>query len=127
MVIARHLLIGVACLYASIAAAVTADELRGAAAEQDHETTQRQGRTDTGSIGSLLPGDSQTSSKYDTDAKTATKKRAARKTAAKKHDAAAASGVGEVYTPPPRSSAVSGGQAIVTDAVNSCLLYTSPS
>lgn len=128
MVIARHLLIGLACLYASIAAAVTADELRGAAAEQDHETTQRQSRTDTGSMGSLLPGDSQTSSKYDTgaqstDSKTAAKKRAARKTAAKKHDAAAASGVGEVYTPPPRSSAVSGGQAIVTDAVNSTVAF----
>jgi len=128
MVILR-LLIGVACLYASSAAAVTADELRGAAAEQDRETTQRQSRTDTGSIGSLLPvdpqktGDPQTSSKYDTDAKTAAKKRAARKTAAKKHDAAAASGVGEVYTPPPRSSAVSGGQAIVTDAVHSTVAF----
>jgi hypothetical protein len=118
MVIARLLLIGVACLYASSAAAVTADELRDAAAEQDRETTQRQGRTDTGSIGSLLPGDPQTSSKYDTGAKTATKK-----PAAKKHDAAAASGVGEVYTPPPRSSAVSGGQAIVTDAVHSNVAF----
>jgi hypothetical protein len=118
MVIARLLLIGVTCLYASSAAAVTADELRDAAAEQDRETTQRQGRTDTGSIGSLLPGDPQTSSKYDTGAKTATKK-----PAAKKHDAAAASGVGEVYTPPPRSSAVSGGQAIVTDAVHSNVAF----
>jgi hypothetical protein len=118
MVIARLLLIGVTCLYASSAAAVTADELRDAAAEQDRETTQRQGRTDTGSIGSLLPGDPQTSSKYDTGAKTA-----ARKTAAKKHDPAAASGVGEVYTPPPRSSAVSGEQAIVTDAVHSNVAF----
>lgn len=118
MVIARHLLIGVACLYASIAAAVTADELRDAAAEQDRETTQRQGRTDTGSIGSLLPGDPQTSSKYDTGAKTATKK-----PAAKKQDATAAPGVGEVYTPPPRSSAVSGEQAIVTDAVHSTVAF----
>ena len=128
MVIARNLLIGIACLHASIAAAVTADELRDAAALQDHEASLRQSRTDTGSMGSLLPvdpqktGDPQTSSKYDTgarntDKKTAAKKRAARKTAAKKHDAAAASGVGEVYTPPPRSGAVSGGQAIVTDAV----------
>ena len=84
MVIARLLLIGVVCLNASSAAAVTADELRDAAAEQDRETTQRQSRTDTGSIGSLLPGDSQTSSKYDTDAKTAAKKRAAKKKTAKK-------------------------------------------
>lgn len=122
MVIARLMLIGVACLYASSAAAVTADELRGAAAEQDRETTQRQSRTDTGSMGSLLPvdpqksGGSQTSSKYDTGAKAA----------AKKHDAAAASGVEDVsnlYTPPPRSSAVSGGQAIVTDAVRSTVAF----
>ena len=121
MVIARLLLIGLASLYASSAAAVTADELRDAAAEQDRETTQKQSRTDTGSIGSLLPGDPQTSSKYDTGAKTA-----AKKPAAKKHDAAAASGVGEgsnLYTPPPRSSAGSGEQAIVTDAVNSTVAF----
>ena len=85
MVIARNLLIGIACLHASIAAAVTADELRDAAALQDHEASLRQSRTDTGSIGSLLPGDPQTSSKYDTgaqstNAKTAAKKRAAKKT-----------------------------------------------
>ena len=131
MVIARNLLIGIACLHASIAAAVTADELRDAAALQDHEASLRQSRTDTGSIGSLLPGDPQTSSKYDTDAqstnaKTAAKKRAAKKRAAKKHDAAAASGVGDVsnlYTPPPRSGAVSGGQAIVTDAVYSTAAF----
>jgi hypothetical protein len=127
MVIARLMLIGVACLYASSAAAVTADELRGAAAEQDRETTQKQSRTDTGSMGSLLPvdpqksGNSQTSSKYDTGAKAAAKKHAA-----KKHDAAAASGIEDVsnlYTPPPRSSAVSGGQAIVTDAVRSTVAF----
>lgn len=121
MVIARHLLIVLACLYASIAAAVTADELRDAAAQQDRETTQKQSRTDTGSIGSLLPGDPQTSSKYDTGAKTATKK-----PAAKKHEAAAVSGVEDVsnlYTPPPRSSAVSDGQTIVTDAVHSNVAF----
>jgi hypothetical protein len=131
MVIARYLLVGIACLYASIAGAVTADELRDAAAQQDHEASLRQSRTDTGSIGSLLPGDPQTSSKYDTgaqstNAKTAAKKRAAKKRAAKKHDAAAASGVGDVsnlYTPPPRSGAVSGGQAIVTDAVYSTAAF----
>lgn len=127
MVIARLMLIGVTCLFTSSAAAVTADELRGAAAEQDRETTQRQSRTDTGSMGSLLPvdpqksGDSQKSSKYDTSAKSAAKKHAA-----KKRDAAAASGVEDVsnlYTPPPRSSAVSGGQAIVTDAVQSTVAF----
>lgn len=127
MVIARLMLIGVTCLFTSSAAAVTADELRGAAAEQDRETTQRQSRTDTGSMGSLLPvdpqksGNSQTSSKYDTGAKAA-----AKKPAAKKHDPAAASGVEDdsnLYTPPPRSSAVSGGQAIVTDAVQSTVAF----
>jgi len=126
MVIARHLLIGIACLYTSIAGAVTADELRDAAAEQDRETTQRQSRTDTGSIGSLLPGDPQTSSKYGTGAQSTDSKIAAKKHAAKKHDAAAASGVEDVsnlYTPPPRSSAVSGGQAIVTDAVHSNVAF----
>jgi len=125
MVIARHLLIGIACLYASIAGAVTADELRDAAAEQDRETTQRQSRTDTGSIGSLLPGDPQTSSKYDTGAQSTDSRTAAKKPAAKKHDAAE-SGVEDVsnlYTPPPRSGAVAGGQAIVTDAVHSNVAF----
>jgi hypothetical protein len=65
-----------------------------------------------------LPGDPQTSSKYGTGAKTATKK-----PAAKKQDATTAPGVGEVYTPPPRSSAVSGEQAIVTDAVHSTVAF----
>jgi len=117
----RLLLIGLACLYASSAVAVTADELRGAAADKDREAAQRQGRANTGSLGSLLPNDSSKSSKYGTSAKTAAKKRAA-----KKPGAAPASGVPDtsnLYTPPPRSSAVSGGQAIVADAVHSTVAF----
>lgn len=117
----RLLLIGLACLYASSAVAVTADELRGAAADKDREALLRQGRANTGSLGALLPNDSPKSSKYGTSAKTTAKKRAA-----KKPGAAPASGVSDtsnLYTPPPRSSAVSGGQAIVADAVHSTVAF----
>ncbi len=141
MVIARLLLIGAACLHASFAAAVTADELRGTAAEQEHAAAQRQGRADTGSMDSLLPvvpqkgGDSPKSSKYDTDtkpaadkpaAKAAAKNHAAKKTAAEKHDPATAlarAGASNLYTPPLRSSPVAAGQAVVTDAVNSTVAF----
>jgi|GEM_PF-6505511 len=135
----RLLLIGLACLYASSAVAVTADELRGAAADKDREALLRQGRANTGSLGSLLPNDSARSSKYGTGAKTAVKKLTTKKKrVAKKPDAAPAPGVLEVtgvpevsgvsntsnlYTPPPRSSAVSGGQAIVADAVHSTVAF----
>lgn len=140
----RLLLIGLACLYASSAAAVTADELRGAAADKDREALLRQGRANTGSLGSLLPNDSAKSSKYGsskhgTGAKTAVKKPTTKKKrVAKKPDAALAPGVLEVtgvpevsgvsntsnlYTPPPRSNAVSGGQAIVADAVHSTVAF----
>jgi len=140
----RLLLIGFACLYASSAVAVTADELRGAAADKDREVLLRQGRANTGSLGSLLPNDSTRSSKYGsskhgTGAKTAVKKPTTKKKrVAKKPDAALAPGVLEVtgvpevsgvsntsnlYTPPPRSNAVSGGQAIVADAVHSTVAF----
>ena len=123
----RLLLIGLACLYASSAVAVTADELRGAAADKDREALLRQGRANTGSLDSLLPNDSAKSSKYgsskyDTSAKTAAKKSAKKKLKA----ATASSGVPDtsnLYTPPPRSSAVSGGQAIVADAVHSTVAF----
>lgn len=143
----RLLLIGLACLYASSAVAVTADELRGAAADKDREALLRQGRANTGSLGSLLPNDSAKSSKYGsskhgTGAKTAVKKLATKKKrVAKKPGGVPAPGVPEVsnvaevpgvpgvsdtsnlYTPPPRYSAVSGGQAIVADAVHSTVAF----
>ena len=122
----RLLLIGFACLYASSAVAVTADELRGAAADKDREAAQRQGRADTGSLGSLLPDDSPKSSKYDSGDKPVAKKKAAKKSAAKKSGVSPASGVADtlnLYTPPARASAVSGGQAIVADAVHSTVAF----
>lgn len=146
----RLLLIGLACIYASSAVAVTADELRAATADKDREALLRQGRANTGSLGELLPNDSAKSSKYGsskhgTGAKTAVKKPTTKKKrVAKKPDAATAPGVAEVsnvaevpgvpkvsgmsdtsnlYTPPPRSSAVSGGQAIVADAVHSTVAF----
>lgn len=148
----RLLLIGLACLHASPAVSVTADELRGAAADKDREALLRQGRANTGSLGSLLPNDSAKSSKYGsskhgTSAKTAVKKLTTKKKrVAKKPDAAPAPGVPEVsnvlevpsvsgvsgvsgmsdtsnlYTPPPRSNAVSG-QAIVADAVHATVAF----
>lgn len=137
----RLLLIGFACLYASSAVAVTADELRGAAADKDREALLRQGRANTGSLGSLLPNEPAKSSKYGsskhgTGAKTAVKKPTTKKKrVAKKPGGVLAPGVVEVsgvpgvsdtsnlYTPPPRSSAVSGGQAIVADAVHSTVAF----
>lgn len=118
----RLLLIGFACLHASSAVAVTADELRGAAADKDREALLRQGRVNTDSLDSLLPTDSPKSSKYGTSAKTAAKKPAKKKLKA----ATASSGVPDtsnLYTPPPRSSVVSGGQAIVTDAVHTTVAF----
>ncbi len=143
----RLLLIGLICLHASSAVAVTADELRGAAADKDREALLRQGRANTGSLGALLPNDSARSSKYGsskhgTSTKTAVKKPTTKKKrVAKKPDAAPAPGVPEVsnvvevpkvtgmsdtsnlYTPPPRSNAVSGGQAIVADAVHATVAF----
>ncbi len=145
----RLLLIGLACLHVSSAVAVTADELRGAAADKDREVLLRQGRANTGSLGSLLPNDSARSSKYGsskhgTGAKTAVKKLTTKKKrVAKKPGGVPAPGVpgvpevsnvaevpkagmsdtSNLYTPPPRSNAVSGGQAIVADAVHSTVAF----
>ena len=132
MVTVRLLIISWACLFASSAVAVTADELRGAAADKDRETTQRQNRVNSGSLADLLPAENTLkSSKYDTPAASSS----APTTTHKKHlakkasgIATATSGVSEIpvlntYTPPERSSAVPSGPAIVTDAVQSTVSF----
>lgn len=109
--------------------AITADELRGEAADNEHEAAQRKSRADTGSLGTLLPegtfGGTPRSSKYDAggaaagNTRTAAQKHVARARALKRQGSIAASGVSDtadVYNPPPRTSAA-GNQAVVTDAV----------
>jgi hypothetical protein len=109
--------------------AITADELRGEAADNEHEAAQRKSRADTGQLGTLLPegtpGGTPKSSKYDAggaaagNTKAAAQKHVARARALKRQRSTAASGVSDtadVYNPPPRTSAA-GNQAVVTDAV----------
>lgn len=110
MVIVRLLLIGIACLHASVAAAVTADELRADAADNQREISQRESRANTGSLDSLLPADAPKSSKVSTST---VSKSEPKKIKQKKKYASTPSS--EFYTPPPRSAV--GGQTVVTDAV----------
>jgi len=123
----RLLLTGLVCIHvSSAAAAITADELRGAAADQDREAAQKQNRANTGALGELLPS-SPKSSKYgipSADAP-AVKKRAVKKPGATTPATGAPElpGISNLYTPPPRSSAVSGGQAIIADAVHSTVAF----
>lgn len=126
MVINRILLVGVACLCASTAFAISADDLRGASADNDRETVQKQNRANTGNMGNLLP-DAPKSSKYGSPAATqnAAKKKAAKKTAATP-GAGAASGVADtsnLYTPPAHSNTGDAGQSIVTDAVQQTVAF----
>ena len=105
-------------------AAITADELRGMADEKNRENVQRQGRANTGSLGSLLPSDATQSSKYGSNSNTPAVKKTAKKTKAKRISGSGAASAVEgtstnssVYNPPARSSAGGGEQAIVSDAV----------
>lgn len=115
------------CFFAAPALAITADELRGEAADNEHEAAQRKSRADTGALSTLLPegtpGGTPKSSKYDAggaaagNTRTATKK--PKKLTLKRQQSTAASGVSDtadLYIPPPRTSAA-GNQAVVTDAV----------
>ena len=128
MVIARLLFIGWLCLCASTAVAVTADELRGAAADEERETTQRQNRANTGSLGDLLPAESTPkSNKYGASASGSV---SSTKHTRKKPAASTGNATGETetadpntYRPPARSTAVVSGQAVVTDAVNSTIAF----
>ena len=137
MVIARLLLVGWVCFYASSTFAITADELRGEAADKDRETALRQNRANTGSMDDLLPSDkAPKSSKYGPvsgSTTTKTKKNTTRKTTGSKSvsavTAAPASGVSgsadlNIYIPPVRAAnATANGQAIVTDAVQSTVSF----
>lgn len=123
-----------ACLFAASAMAITADELRGEAADNEHEAAQRKSRADTGQLGALLPegtpGGTPKSRKYDAggaaagNTRTAAQKHVARARVLKRQRSTAASGVpgtgvsdtADLYIPPPRTSAA-GNQAVVTDAV----------
>jgi hypothetical protein len=111
-------------LHAVTVYAVTADELRGMSDQKDRETVQRQGRANTGALGSLLPSDATQSSKYGSNSNTPAVKKTAKKTKAKTPNGSAAASAVEststnssVYTPPARSSSGSEDQAIVSDAV----------
>lgn len=134
MVIARLLLIGLACCCVSPAVAVTADELRGAAAESERDAAERQNRADTGALGALLPTETAPkSSKSETPAASpdTPKKRVAKKRAAGASASGVSAGSGtdtkthelNTYTPPARSSTVASGQSVVTDAVTSTVAF----
>ncbi len=125
----RLFLIFLACFYVVPATAITAEELRSAAANNEREAAQRQNRANTGSLGSLLPGDSPVSTKYSTDAdeqaeeeKTVVK----RKTAVKSPEVVRTPAVSDspnIYIPPARTSTGAGGQVIVSDAVHSTVAF----
>lgn len=116
----RALFIGLALLLAVPSAfAVTADELRGAAADKDREIAQRKGRANTGSLGSLLPDAPAPakSSKYGSGSKPAAKPKA-KAAAAGVPAPAPAQESADIYVPPPRSEGgASAGQEFVSDAV----------
>lgn len=111
-------LLTVLLLRASAADAITAEELRGMADEKQRENTQRQGRANTGSLGTLLP-ESPKSSKYGTASKPQPAKKAVARPASApaSSPAAASSDAANIYIPPTRPNMGTSDRTITTDAV----------
>ena len=121
MVVLRLLLAGMAIGFASIAGAVTADQLRGGADDRNREANQRQSRANTGALGELLPQQKPVqSSKYgsqkpSTKAQTTPAKPVIQKAAPAEVDT-------NLYIPS-HSAAASGDAGAATDAVKPSVAF----